>query len=135
MGAGNWPSRRLQELFGIEIPIVQAPMAGANLSALAIAVSEAGGLGSLPSAMLSPDQLRQELETIRRHTSRPINLNFFCHRPPRADTRRDALWRERLAPYYAELGLDLGAASAGPARAPFDSALCEIVEELTHLVS
>ena len=81
----RWPDYRIQELLGIELPIIQAPMAGANLSAMAIAVSEAGGLGSLPCAMLSADQMRAELETIRRQTSRPINVNFFCHQPPAAD--------------------------------------------------
>src|SRR5262245_59149059 len=103
-GVSAWPSQRLQELFSIEIPIVQAPMAGANLSSMAIAVSEAGGLGSLPCAMLSPERVREELEIIRRATSRPINLNFFCHRPPDADAGVEERWRQRLAPYYAELG-------------------------------
>ena len=72
----------LQQLFGIELPIVQAPMAGVQGSALAIAVSNAGGLGSLPCAMLAPDKIRQELATIRAQTSRPFNVNFFCHTPP-----------------------------------------------------
>ena len=129
MRADGWPSQQLHKLFGIEIPIVQAPMAGANLSAMTIAVSEAGGLGSLPCAMLSPDQVRQELDAIRRQTSKPINLNFFCHRPPMANAEREALWRERLARYYAELGIDPPASQASGARAPFDSALCDVVEE------
>jgi nitronate monooxygenase len=124
-----WPSLRLQELFSIEIPIVQAPMAGANLSAMAIAVSEAGGLGSLPCALLSPDRVRDELENVRRHTSRPFNLNFFCHRPPRQDSAVEARWQQRLAPYYVELGLDPLAIEAGPVRTPFDDALCRVVEE------
>ena len=72
-----WPDRRILDLFRIELPIVQAPMAGSGLADLAIAVSEAGGLGSLPTAQLSPDQVRAELQTIRRLTAKPINLNFF----------------------------------------------------------
>ena len=71
---------RLTRLFGIEFPIIQAPMAGVQGSALAIAVSEAGGLGSLPCAMLSLEALEAELTEIRANTTKPINVNFFCHK-------------------------------------------------------
>src|SRR5690606_13728779 len=101
-----WPDNRICELFGIELPIVQAPMAGSSGSELAIAVSEAGGLGALPCALLSAEQIRSELGIIRQRTSRPVNLNFFCHEQPKPDAAREAAWRERLAPYYAELGLE-----------------------------
>ena len=77
-----WPSSRLQDLFGIDLPIIQAPMAGAQLSAMTIAVSEAGGLGSLPCAMLTAERMRQELDAIRSATSKPFNINFFCHQSP-----------------------------------------------------
>jgi nitronate monooxygenase len=127
--ATGWPSQRLQELFSIETPIIQAPMAGANLSAMAIAVSEAGGLGSLPCAMLPPDRVREELDAIRSRTAKPINLNFTCHRPPTMDAAREAGWRQRLAPYYAELGVDPQAAQ-GSVRAPFDEAMCTLVDEI-----
>src|SRR6187401_210983 len=100
----SWPTRRLQNLFGIDLPIIQAPMAGANLSAMAIAVSDAGGLGSLPCAMLGVDAIRREIETIRSATRQPFNLNFFCHRPAAVDLSVMETWRSRLAPYYAELG-------------------------------
>src|SRR4026209_1855908 len=96
----------LESLLGIELPIIQAPMAGVQGSALAIAVSNAGGLGSLPCAMLSVDAMRAELTAIASQTTRPYNVNFFCHTPPNADPTREAAWRVRLAPYYAELGLD-----------------------------
>src|SRR5688572_2788299 len=92
-----WPSHRLQDLLGIDVPLVQAPMAGANGSAMAIAVSEAGGLGSLPAAMLSPEQLAAEITAIRAATSRPVNVNFFCHRQPDPDPALDEEWRARLA--------------------------------------
>ena len=72
-----WPDSRLIDLFDIELPIIQAPMAGSAFSDLAVAVSEAGGLGSLACALLSIEEARKELETIRRKTSRPINVNFF----------------------------------------------------------
>jgi len=124
-----WPDRRIIELFGIELPIIQAPMAGAGASELAIAVSEAGGLGSMPTAVLNAEQLRKELGVIRQRTSRPINVNFFCHRPPQADPAREAKWRQRLAGYYAEAGIDPAGIPAGPGRAPFDAAMCEAVEE------
>jgi nitronate monooxygenase len=105
-------------------------MAGAALSDLAIAVAEAGGLGSLPCAMLNADQIRTEVGKFRQRTSHPINLNFFCHRPPEFDGKREAAWKERLAPYYLELGLDPNAPPASSSRMPFDSATCDLVVEL-----
>jgi nitronate monooxygenase len=123
----SWPDSRILELLGIQLPIIQAPMAGAVLSDMVIAVSEAGGLGSLPCAMLSPDQMRAELTAIRQQTSRPINVNFFCHRPPQIDEGRETAWRQRLASYYTELGLDPKAPVPTSSRTPFDSAACDLV--------
>ena len=125
-----WPDRRILDLFGIEVPIIQAPMAGAMGAELVIAVCEAGGLGSLPCAMLSPEQARRELGIIRQRTSRPINVNFFCHVPPQPEARREAQWRARLAPYHAEFGLDPEAPPPAPVRAPFNDTLCRVVEEV-----
>jgi nitronate monooxygenase len=125
-----WPDQRIVELFGIEVPIIQAPMAGSTGSEMVMAVAEAGGLGSLPCALLSAEQIRAEVETIRRQTKRPINLNFFCHTPPRVDAAREAAWRQRLQRYYVELGLDPNQSVAGASRAPFDEAACELVVEL-----
>lgn len=113
---------------GIELPIVQAPMAGVQDGALAIAVCEAGGLGSLPCAMLAPDGIRDQVRAIRAKTARPVNLNFFCHVQPVPDPRRDAAWRALLAPYYAEFGIDPDAAAAGPQRKPFDHDACDAIE-------
>jgi nitronate monooxygenase len=124
-----WPDHRILDLLGIEIPIIQAPMAGAHLSEMAVAVSEAGGLGSLPCATLSADQFRTELETIRKQTSRPINVNFFCHRPPEINLDRERAWKQRLAGYYKELGLDPEAPLRSSSRMPFDSAMCDLVEQ------
>src|ERR671933_38832 len=109
----------LASLLGTELPIIQAPMAGVQGSPLAVAVSEAGGLGSLPCAMLGPDAIRGELAAIRARTTRPFNVNFFCHTPPAPDQGREQAWRAALAPYYAELGVDEGAVPTGPTRAPF----------------
>ena len=125
-----WPDQRIVELFGIELPIIQAPMAGSTGSEMVLAVAEAGGLGSLPCALLSAEQIRAEVETIRRQTKRPINLNFFCHTPPRVDAAREAAWRQRLQRYYVELGLDPNESVAGASRAPFDEQACELVVEL-----
>ncbi|HEX3482518.1 MAG TPA: nitronate monooxygenase family protein [Kofleriaceae bacterium] len=126
-----WPDRRILDLLHIDVPILLAPMAGPGLAELAIAVAQAGGLGSLPTALLSADQLRVEIAKFRAGAgARPINLNFFCHTPPVPDPARDAAWRERLAPYYRELGLDPSTPIKPGARAPFDDALCRLVEEL-----
>jgi len=125
-----WPDRRLLELFGIEHPIVQAPMAGAMDTELAIAVAEGGGLASLPMAMLSEQQLREQMAKFRAATSRPINLNFFCHIPPVPSNEREHAWRELLKPYYIEYGLDPAASVPSSNRTPFDAARCTAVEEL-----
>src|SRR5215213_1898958 len=124
----------LRSLFGIELPIIQAPMAGSQGSALAVAVSNAGGLGSLPCALLSPDALREQLAAIRAQTTKPFNVNFFCHAPPVASAQRDAAWRESLGTYYDELRVDRHAVISGPARAPFNSEAADVVGEFRPAV-
>lgn len=121
--------RRVPDLFGIALPILQAPMAGSSGVALAVAVAEAGGLGALPCAMLASEQIRSDLAAFRQQTDRPVNLNFFCHAPPEPDASREAAWRARLAPYFAEVGIDPETIPAGPGRAAFDEERCAIVEE------
>ena len=118
----------LQNFFGIELPVIQAPMAGVQTSALAIAVSNAGGLGSLPCAMLTLSALRAELTAITDQTSRPYNVNFFCHTPPAPDPEREARWRAALAPYYAEFGIDAATVPAGGGRAPFSHDHADLLE-------
>jgi nitronate monooxygenase len=118
----------LQSLLGIELPIIQAPMAGVQGSAMAVAVSNAGGLGSLPCAMLSPQALSSELEALRAGTTRPYNVNFFCHTPPTPDAAREAAWREALTPYARELGIDLASVPAGAGRLPFSAEAVELLE-------
>jgi nitronate monooxygenase len=124
-----WPDRRVLELFGIELPIILAPMAGPGNAELAIAVSEVGGLGSLPCAQLSAAEIGKAFETIRRVTSRPLNVNFFCHTPPTFEPQLDLAWRGLLKPYYLELGLDPDAPLTPPSRKPFDSESCALVEK------
>jgi nitronate monooxygenase len=70
---------RLKTLLGIELPILQAPMAGVQDHVLAVAVSNAGGLGALPCALLAPDAMRQQIAALKAQTSKPFNVNFFCH--------------------------------------------------------
>jgi nitronate monooxygenase len=124
----------LQEFLGIELPIVQAPMAGVQGSALAVAVSNAGGLGSLPCAMLSPDALRKELTTIRAHTSNPFNVNFFCHAQPEPNAEQEATWRRALSPYFAEYGIDANAIPTGPGRLPFADEAADVLAEFRPAV-
>jgi nitronate monooxygenase len=119
----------LQELLGIDLPIIQAPMAGAQGSAMAIAVSNAGGLGSLPCAMLAPDALRKELAAIRAGTDKPYNVNFFCHTQPQPDPAAEARWRGLLTPYYDEFGIDPTAIPAGPGRLPFSADAADLLDE------
>ena len=109
-------------------------MAGSQGSALAIAVSGAGGLGALPCAMLGVEAMRKELEAIRAATTRPVNVNFFCHRPPTPNAERDAAWRAALAPYFEEYGIDPDAAPAGPARIPFDAAAADALADFRPAV-
>lgn len=122
--------RRILDLLSIELPILQAPMAGASGSAMAIAVGDAGGLGALPCAMLTAEQVRGEIEAFRAACRGPLNLNFFCHQPPPPDPERDARWKQALKPYYEEVGADFEAPTPVSNRAPFDEQSCQLVEEL-----
>ena len=119
----------LRDLLGTELPIIQAPMAGVQVSGLAIAVCKAGGLGSLPCAMLGLDAVRKELAAIEAATDRPYNVNFFCHAPPVPSAQREAAWRAALAPYYREFGIDAGSVPSGPGRRPFSAEVAERVAE------
>jgi len=119
---------RLQDLLGTELPLIQAPMAGSQGAALAVAVSNAGGLGSLPCAMLTVEAMRKELQVLRDGTRRPFNVNFFCHTPPAASAEREAKWRTALAPYYREFGIDPSSIPAGPGRSPFTAEAADALE-------
>ena len=121
-------------LLGSELPLIQAPMAGFQGAALAIAVCKAGGLGSLPCAMLTLETMRKELSAIRAATDRPYNVNFFTHTPPAADAKRETAWRAALTPYYREYGIDPNKIPAGPGRAPFTAEAAEVLEEFKPAV-
>ncbi len=118
----------LGDALGVEWPLIQAPMAGAQGAALAAAVCEAGALGSLPCAMLTPESLSAELAALRRLTDRPFNVNFFCHAPPLFDAARDQRWRAALAPWYEKYGIDPSGIVPAAGRAPFDERMLEVIE-------
>jgi nitronate monooxygenase len=125
-----WPDRRIIDLFKIEFPILLAPMAVAIDAEIAIAVAEAGGLPSVPCALMSVEKAREQVNIVRQRVKTPINLNFFCHRGVAADAASEARWKARLAPYYAEHGIDPAAPINAANRYPFDAAMCVLVEEL-----
>jgi nitronate monooxygenase len=117
-----------QRLFNTRLPIIQAPMAGAQDHRMAVAVCNAGGLGSLPAAMLSLDALNSELTQLCSKTDKPYNVNFFCHTPPAFSEAREAVWRATLKLYDDELGLDMSNIPTGPGRAPFTHEAADVLE-------
>ncbi len=121
-----WPDRRFLDLIECEQPMIQAPMAGAGGVELCIAAIKGGALGSLPCAMLSPGEVREQVAAVRNQTSAPFALNFFCHRMP--TQVNDGPWRELLEPYYREFAAEPG--NGGAIRLPFDEAMNRVVEEL-----
>jgi nitronate monooxygenase len=125
-----WPDRRLLKLFKTELPIVLAPMAGVMDADLVIAAAQGGALGSLPCAMLSVEKAREQVNIIRQRVSAPVSMNCFCRRGVDADPKREAGWKQRLGTYYQELGVDPAAPVNAANRAPFDAAMCALVEEL-----
>jgi len=124
----------LQKLLGISLPIIQAPMAGVQGSELTLAVSNAGGLGSLPCAMLGLDAIRKELESISARTSNPYNANFFCHTQPERSEQRETIWRAALSPYFAEFGIDPNTIAVGPSRTPFNNEIADVLAEFRPAV-
>jgi nitronate monooxygenase len=121
-------NRELGSRLGIELPVVQAPMAGFSGVALALAVARAGGLGSLPAAMLTSEQLAGQIDEFRRATDAPLNVNFFCHVPPQVSQAQLDAWSDLLARFDAELGVDRARVSAASPRHPFDDDMCGVVE-------
>src|ERR1700755_314702 len=124
------PDRRIIDLFKTEFPIIQAPMAGVMDADLVMAAAQGGALGSLPCAMLLLEKAREQVQVVRQRVSARINMNFACHRMADVDPDHEARWKERLAPYYRELGLDPATRVTAANRAPFDAEMCDLVEEL-----
>jgi nitronate monooxygenase len=126
----NWPDRRLLDLLSMEIPIIQAPMAGSDSVALARSVSSAGALGSLACALLSPDAIRDSVRSFRDGTTRPLNLNFFCHTMDSPNPAAIDKWKSVLRPHYTKWGLDMETVAPTRLRMPFDEESCSVVEEV-----
>ena len=125
-----WTGNRICQKLNIRLPIVQAPMAGSDSPDMTVAVSEAGGLGSLACGMLSPERICEAAAFIRNKTKNPINLNFYCHKAPTEDAERDARWRQEISAYFAEFGIAADADGAFVYRTPFNEALCAAAEEV-----
>ena len=89
---------------GISLPIIQAPMAGTSTPALAAAVSNAGGLGSIGVGAVNADKARAMITALRSATNRSFNVNVFCHQPAIPDPVREAGWTAKLAPAFARFG-------------------------------
>jgi nitronate monooxygenase len=126
----SWPDRRVLDLLKIEIPIIQAPMAGADSVALARSVSSTGALGSLACPLLSPDGVRDAVRALRDGMSRPFNLNFFCHAMETPDAAARERWKAFLKPHYDRLGLEIEAVAESRLRLPFNDEMCAVVEEV-----
>ena len=126
----SWPDRRLLDLLKLEIPIIQAPMAGSDSVALARSVSSTGALGSLACALLSPDEVHQAVGALRDGMTRPFNLNFFCHAMEAPDIVATQKWKTLLKPHYEQLGLDIESVADTRLRLPFDDEMCAVVEEV-----
>lgn len=125
-----WPEKSLLELLGISIPIVQAPMSAASDLAMAIAVSKAGGLGSLPCGMKDPQTVEEDVLTYRRATNGPVNVNFFCHSLPSSNSDKELIWKKTIEPYYKEYGVSPTVLNVETKRRAFDDSMCKVVEKL-----
>ena len=125
-----WPDRRLLDLLKLDIPIIQAPMAGSDSVRLARTVSSTGALGSLACALLSPDEVRQAVDALRQGMVRTFNLNFFCHKMEAPDTAATQRWKSFLRPHYERLGLDIESVAETRLRLPFNDEMCAVVEEV-----
>lgn len=124
----------LQDMLGVELPVIQAPMATACDSALAIAVCNAGGLGALPCATLSLESMRKELAALRAGTSRPFNVNFFCHPHPTPSAERETTWKATLSPFFEELGIDAESLPSITGRTAFGADVVDVLEEFRPAV-
>lgn len=118
----------LQEMIGIPLPVIQAPMAGVQDEALAQAVSEAGGLGSMPCALLDNARLERALQRFA-GLPLPVNLNFFCHAMSGQDPAHEQRWHDALAPYYREFGVEAPEPSEAGARRPIDGQTVELLSQ------
>lgn len=130
-----WPRRDICDLFGIEQPILLAPMAGSTTPALVAAVANAGGLGGHGCGVMTPEQLREDIAAIRAATNRAFQLNFFCHDLPDPDGDTGPAMRAKLAGYYEEAGLGPLPAITNPWPRFDDEMLQIVLDEKPAVVS
>lgn len=97
-------TQHLLSLLRIDLPIIQAPMAGVSSPAMAAAVSEAGGLGSIGVGAVDADGARAMIRDVRARSSRPLNVNVFVHQPARADVAIESAWIDRFRPQFETIG-------------------------------
>lgn len=95
----------LLDRIGMRVPVVQAPMAGVTTPALAAAVANAGGLGSLGVAAQTAERAREDIRQVRAMTDKRFNVNVFCHGRPRRDAATEQAWLDSLAPDFARFGV------------------------------
>ena len=125
-----WPDRRLLDLLHLDIPIIQAPMAGADSVALARSVAKTGALGSLACALLQPGDVGKAAHALRDQINRSINLNFFCHSMSLPTPAAINEWKQKLSTHYERLELDIEAIPESRLRMPFDEKMCDVLEEV-----
>lgn len=123
-------SSRIPDLFGVEVPILQAPMAGAQNAVMAIDVSNAGALGALPCGTNTPAQALAEAKAFRVGSGRSMNMNFFCHDAVLPETESLSLWHAALADQYAAYGVDAPKIDPTIPFHPFGPEKCEVVEAI-----
>ena len=132
------------------IRLIQAPMAGSQNHRLAAAVLQAGGLGSLPAAMLTAEQLQNELSAFKNSIAAengkanatasqwasflPLNVNFFCHTPPPKQLDKETAWRQTLSPLYLAHDIDPQSVGSGPGRAPFSEESLKLIGQFKPAV-
>ncbi len=126
----SWPDRRLLDLLNLDVPVIQAPMAGADSIALARSVLSTGALGSLACALLGPGGVREAVHALREGINRPINLNFFSHEMTVPDLAATEKWKRLLSTHYQRVGLNLEPTPESRLRMPFNEEMCEVVEEI-----
>lgn len=124
----------IEQLLGIGLPVIQAPMAGVQDATLAAAVSNAGGLGSLPCAMLNPEVLEAELLRLRALTSKPFNVNFFCHETHQVSLQQQQEWLDCLSEYFDELGVEPPGENPASMREPFGDGAMSVLERFKPAV-
>jgi nitronate monooxygenase len=126
----SWSDKRLIDLFGIGLPILQAPMANSTGVEVAIEVAKAGGLGALPCASITPKEIEAGIQTFRAQTDAPLNCNFFCHEVAPDDPQHERAWLAHLLPYFTAYGVDPPHVPLPAGHAPFGEEECAVVEAL-----